>query len=389
MEGSAEEAQRLKTRHQLHISDARDLSSIDEASIQLVVTSPPYPMIEMWDEVFTGMNPEIGTALDAEDGLLAFERMHLELDKVWAECSRVLSAGGFACINIGDATRTVSGDFRLYHNHARILSGMAAIGLTVLPDVLWRKPTNAPNKFMGSGMLPAGAYVTYEHEYILIFRKGGKRIFRTDADRTRRSKSAFFWEERNVWFSDIWTDLRGTKQKMGQTKGRGRSAAFPFELPYRLINMYSAFGDTVLDPFVGTGTTMAAALTAARSSIGIDQADELSPLVDATIRDAAREAAKVASRRLAAHRRFIDDRVAEGKTPKHQNEPHEFPVITGQERQMEVLAPRALHLCGKGQYEVHHEIYIDGRDAPPVVTSDTEEGATKRSDKPQPASAPI
>lgn len=71
---------------------------------------------------------------------------------------------------IGDATRTINGEFKLYNNHSRIVKSCSELGLTTLPDIIWHKTTNAPNKFMGSGMLPCGAYVTLEHEYILIFR---------------------------------------------------------------------------------------------------------------------------------------------------------------------------------------------------------------------------
>ena len=346
----------MKTTHRLNIADARDMSVLEDSSVQLVVTSPPYPMVEMWDEAFTSMNPEVGRALEDEDGLHAFELMHLELDRVWAECFRVLSDGGFACINIGDATRTVKGNFRLYHNHARIVASMVANGFNVLPDILWRKPTNAPNKFMGSGMLPAGAYVTYEHEYVLVFRKGEKRAFRSKADRERRSRSAFFWEERNVWFSDMWMDLRGARQKINKPAERERSAAFPFELPYRLINMYSAYGDTVLDPFVGTGTTMAAAVTVARSSVGLDVAAGFSSLVDASVRSAAVTATQTAQTRLDAHRRFVERQLSAGKPPKHENGPHGFPVMTRQERTMEIMATTDLKTVNPGHYEAFHEL---------------------------------
>ncbi len=97
--------------------------------------------------------------------------MHDILNRAWEECHRVLSDNGFVCINIGDATRTLGKEFRLFPNHAAIIDFFLKKGCCALPDIHWRKPTNAPNKFMGSGMYPAGAYVTYEHEYILIFRK--------------------------------------------------------------------------------------------------------------------------------------------------------------------------------------------------------------------------
>src|SRR5690606_1592163 len=142
-------------------------------------------------------------------------------------------------------------------------SAFIRLGFANMPNILWRKQTNAPNKFMGSGMLPAGAYVTLEHEWILVFRKAGKRTFRSEAEKKLRRESAFFWEERNTWFSDLW-DLKGVKQKITNSGSRDRSAAYPFELPYRLINMYSVKGDIVLDPFLGTGTTALAAMATER-----------------------------------------------------------------------------------------------------------------------------
>ena len=98
--------------------------------------------------------------------------MHSELDKVWGQLGRILVPGGYACINVGDATRTLKGRFQLYPNAERITQRFVDLGFDVLPRIIWRKTTNAPNKFMGSGMLPVGAYVTLEHEYVLIFRNG-------------------------------------------------------------------------------------------------------------------------------------------------------------------------------------------------------------------------
>ena len=231
------------TWHEIHFADSRSMSAVGDETIDLVVTSPPYPMIEMWDEQFVSVDAAIGTALSNGDGGRAFGLMHAALDDVWSECHRILRPGGLACINIGDATRKIGGEFRLFSNHSRVLLKMASLGFSILPDILWRKPTNAPNKFLGSGMLPAGAYVTYEHEYILIVRKGGPRRFSPE-EKARRRRSAFFWEERNVWFSDMWVDLVGARQLLGNGEvddrdARARSAAFPFELAYRLIQMHS------------------------------------------------------------------------------------------------------------------------------------------------------
>ena len=154
----------MATEHTSHFVDAAKMNQLENGSVNLVVTSPPYPMIQMWDEIFAKSNPEITKLLANDDGWGAFEEMHLVMDKVWAECHRVTSEGGFVCINIGDATRSIGGEFAMYTNRARIDVKMRALGFTPLPDILWRKQSNAPNKFMGSGMLPAGAYVTYEHE---------------------------------------------------------------------------------------------------------------------------------------------------------------------------------------------------------------------------------
>jgi DNA modification methylase len=203
------------SNHRIRFGDAARMTDVAAGSIHLVVTSPPYPMIEMWDELFC-REASTQKALDSRIGLSAFELMHRQLDQVWNELYRVLVPGGIACINIGDATRTMDGEFALYPNHSRILSHMLRVGFINLPNILWRKQTNAPNKFMGSGMMPPGAYVTLEHESILIFRKGGKRLFNTPEEKTIRRQSAFFWEERNLWFSDVWTDLKGTRQKTDQ-----------------------------------------------------------------------------------------------------------------------------------------------------------------------------
>lgn len=324
------------TTHQIIIGAAQNMEQLRDNSIELVVTSPPYPMIEMWDSIMAEQNSEIQRALKKNDGARAFELMHLELDKVWSEVERVLIPGGFACINIGDATRTIDGGFALYPNHSRIIAAFQKLGVPNLPNIIWRKQTNAPNKFMGSGMLPSGAYVTLEHEWILIFRKGSKRQFKTDSEKLRRKESSFFWEERNIWFSDLW-DLKGTKQKIDNSETRKRSAAFPFELPYRLINMYSLQGDTVLDPFLGTGTTSLATIAANRNSVGY----EIDPMFfDIMLENI--EATpitflnSVIQNRINQHIDFITERNSDIKKGeiKYYNGNLKLPVMTSQETEI-------------------------------------------------------
>ena len=347
------------TRHEIQFADARLMSAVGDDTIDLVVTSPPYPMIAMWDEQFAAVDPVIGAALSEQDGVRAFELMHSALDEVWSECHRVLRPGGLACINIGDATRKIGGEFRLFSNHSRILQKLASLGFSILPDILWRKPTNAPNKFLGSGMLPAGAYVTYEHEYILIVRKGGLRRF-SSADKARRRRSAFFWEERNAWFSDVWVDLVGTRQPLGNggvdaLEARARSAAFPFELAYRLIQMHSLIGDTVLDPFLGTGTTTAAAIASGRSSIGFEIEDNLERTIRNAIETAVPLGREYAQRRLAAHLDFVHSREEAGRACKHVNRHYGFAVVTSQEIDLQFMVPSAREAESAGTFSFNHE----------------------------------
>ncbi len=342
-----------ESRHRILRGDACDLSFLTDSSVALVVTSPPYPMIEMWDALFRARDPGVAAALDAGDGTLAFDLMHKDLEPAWREIHRVLIPGGLACINIGDATRTLNGRFRLYPNQARLLSSFSALGFDILPAVLWRKQTNAPNKFMGSGMLPAGAYVTLEHEHILIMRKGSKREFSSPELKKARRQSAIFWEERNHWFSDLW-DFKGTRQAFESPDARDRSAAFPFELPFRLINMYSVKGDTVLDPFLGTGTTVLAAMASGRHSVGID--------IDGSLLEAARAGAAAARQtlndflegRAASHLSFLERyRREKGELP-HRNVAHGFAVMTGQEEDLTMERIDGVRLCDDGDIMVSY-----------------------------------
>ncbi len=320
------------TEHAIVYNPAQDMSAISEDKVDLVVTSPPYPMIEMWDNIMINQNPSIKNAFESNSFQEAYELMHVELDKVWAECYRVMKTGGIACINIGDATRTLDKNFVLYPNHARIIQSFLKLGFQNLPNIIWRKQTNAPNKFMGSGMYPPGAYVTLEHEYILVFRKGRKREFKKEELKINRRRSSYFWEERNIWFSDVW-DIKGTKQKLIDKSARERSAAYPFDIPYRLINMFSVQGDTVLDPFLGTGTTSLAAMASERNSIGIEIDNNLSESITATLLDKEEALNQIIKSRLESHLEFVVNRKkTKGEDAfKHMNEHYGFPVITKQE----------------------------------------------------------
>ena len=360
----------MQTHHQLHFGDARKMKAIGDNSVDLVVTSPPYPMIQMWDTLFARLDPAVAKALTQNHGMMAFERMHAALDPVWAEVHRVLKPGAIACINIGDAVRKIGDDFMLYPNHARILSRMLTTGFQPLPLILWRKPTNAPNKFMGSGMLPPGAYVTLEHEHILVLRKGSKRDFLEAEDKQRRRESAFFWEERNTWFSDVWMGLIGANQRLADNDIRKRSAAFPFELPYRLINMFSVKGDLVLDPFLGLGTTLLAAMATGRNGIGIELETDFRETVAESLSTVTSIAYRRLSDRLANHLEFVQQRTAAGRTIKHRNRPYGFPVMTSQEVELVFHRPKTVSQIAEDAFLVDYDIFRleDCRRPPPPLT---------------------
>lgn len=311
------------------------MEAVSDSSVELVVTSPPYPMIEMWDDIFASLNPAVEEELRAGHSENAFSMMHSILNDIWKEAYRVLVDGGIACVNIGDATRNINGNFQLFPSHAAISTFFRSNGFQELPSVVWKKPSNSPNKFLGSGTLPVGAYVTLEHEYILIFRKNGRRRFENDSARKIRSRSSFFWEERNRWFSDIW-DLTGTRQSMSNSLTRGRSAAFPFEIPYRLINMYSVEGDTVLDPFMGTGTTNLASMASCRNSIGYEMDPEILKSAKARVLESRDFLNSIIDKRASDHRAFIETEEARGKNVSHYNENHGFSVKTRPEKEMKL-----------------------------------------------------
>ena len=318
-------------KHTIYFNAAQNMSQIGDSSVDLVVTSPPYPMIEMWDDILADQNPHIRTSLENNESRKAFELMHQELDKVWAECWRVLKNGSFMCVNIGDATRTFNGNFAIYNNNTRIIQACESLGFINLPNILWRKATNSPNKFMGSGMLPCGAYVTLEHEWILIFRKGGKRAYKKNEEKKARRDSSFFWEERNVWFSDVW-EMKGVKQTIDKAPSRERNASYPLELPYRLINMYSQKGDTVLDPFMGLGTTTIASILCERNSIGYEIDYLLKPLLKDILNSIdVLKANSLIRDRYTKHLAFVDDRIKQGKDVKYENAHLLCKVMTKQE----------------------------------------------------------
>lgn len=246
---------RHATQHTLRLGDARELGWIPEASVHLVVTSPPYFTLKKYND-----HPsQLGDIAD-------YEAFHDELDKVWRHCYRVLVPGGRLVCVVGDvclARRKNKGRHTVLPLHADIAVRCRRIGFDYLTPILWYKIANASyevengSSFLGKPYEP-NAIIKNDIEYILMLRKHGG--YRKPTDEQRRF-SKLTKEEHARWFRAIWTDVPGSST-------RSHPAPFPVELAYRLVRMFSFIGDTVLDPFVGTGSTMIGAIRADRNSIG-------------------------------------------------------------------------------------------------------------------------
>lgn len=245
------------TRHVLRVGDARDLSWIPDASVHLVVTSPPYWTLKQCRENRDGQLGDVAN----------YETFLDELDCVWRECARVLVGGGRICCVVGDVCvpRKRSGRHHIMPLHADIQVRCRKLGLDCLTPILWLKIANGATEVVRSGAgfygkpFQPGAIVKNDVEYILFQRKGGE--YRS-VTRQQKALSMLTRDEMQQWLRSVWTDIRGASTR------DGHPAPYPVELAERLIRLFSFAGDTVLDPFAGTGSTCAAALLSGRNSIG-------------------------------------------------------------------------------------------------------------------------
>jgi DNA modification methylase len=248
--------------------DIRDLVVGDGAtadlspnSVHLVITSPPY-----WNLKDYGFEGQIGYGQQYWEYLV-------DILKVFEKVYNAMVEGGILCINAGSvfkksergegfARQPIPGDIE-----SKLWDRGAGPGWSPLPKILWKKITSSRNApFLGSGLFPVNAYVTNDVEDILVFRKGGLRKF-GEEENLRRKRSSFTVEERNKWFTQIWDDVPGIGKRGEQ------QAAWPREIPYRLIRMFSIEGDKVFDPFCGSGIGPKVAAELGRAGIGIDKCD--------------------------------------------------------------------------------------------------------------------
>lgn len=247
-----------RTQHALHQGDARDLSFLPDESVHLVVTSPPYWILKEYPK----SDAQLGEIEDYESFLD-------ELDKVWRECARVLVPGGRICCVVGDVCvpRKRLGRHFVMPLHADIQVRARDIDLDTLTPILWHKIANGVTEAKGNGAgfygkpYQPGAVVKNDIEYILFMRKGGEYRKVTPL---QKALSMLTKEEMQSWWRSIWTDIRGASTRAGHP------APYPSVLAERLIKMFSFAGDTVLDPFLGTGSTSVAAVAAGRNSIGVE-----------------------------------------------------------------------------------------------------------------------
>ena len=244
-----------KTYQRLINGDARDLSFLSDESIHLVVTSPPYWNLKRYNE-----NPDqLGHVNDYESFLV-------ELEKVWREAFRVIVPGGRLVCVVGDVcvSRRRFGRHLVFPLHADICVLCRKIGFDNLNPIIWHKIANASfevengSKFLGKPYEP-NAIIKNDMEFILMQRKPGGYRKPTEE---QRKLSKIDKKDFGTWFQQIW-NITGAST-------RNHPAPFPLELASRLVRMFSFHGDTVLDPFCVTGTTMIASLRYGRNSIGID-----------------------------------------------------------------------------------------------------------------------
>jgi site-specific DNA-methyltransferase (adenine-specific) len=245
-----------ETKHSIFQGDARRLAEVvAPRSVHLVVTSPPY-----WNlKAYAQNNGQLGNLNDYESFLS-------ELDKVWKGCFEALVPGGRMCVVVGDVclSRRRNGRHCVIPLHADIQVHARHVGFDTLAPIIWHKIANCrtemdrPSYFLGKPYEP-NAIIKNDIEFILLFRKAGEYRHPTEEQRGRSRLSR---QEFSTFFQQIW-DIKGAST-------RRHPAPFPEELANRLIRMFSFEGDTVLDPFLGTGTTSLAAMKTGRSSIGIE-----------------------------------------------------------------------------------------------------------------------
>lgn len=244
----------MKTTHKIITGDSRKMNLVADKSVHLVITSPPY-----WQLKDYGTKNQIGYHDD-------YETYINNLNLVWNECYRVLDNGCRLCINIGDqfARAVYYGRYKVIPIRTEIIKFCESIGFDYMGAIIWQKQTTTNTtggaSLMGSFPTPRNGILSIDYEFILIFKKLGNPATKVTKDIKEQSKLTT--EEWKEYFSGHWN--------FGGAKQDGHIAMFPEELPKRLIKMFAFKGETVLDPFLGSGTTTLAARNLERNSVGYE-----------------------------------------------------------------------------------------------------------------------
>ena len=249
--------QAISTRHNLCLGDARQLANVASGSVQLVLTSPPYWSLKEYRDSPGQMGHIVG-----------YDEFLAELDQVWARCFDALVPGGRLICVVGDvclSRRKNGGRHTVVPLHASIQEHCRELGFDNLAPIIWHKIANAAYEVEGAGGFLGKPYepnavIKNDIEFILMQRKPGG--YRTPSV-TERVLSVISVENHRLWFQQIWSGVTGAST-------RNHPAPYPLELAERLVRMFSFVGDTVLDPFLGTGTTSLAAANWGRNSIGVE-----------------------------------------------------------------------------------------------------------------------
>ena len=250
------------TWHKIINGDSRQMAELADNSVHLVVTSPPY-----WQLKDYGADNQIGF----ND---SYENYINNLNLVWKECYRVLYDGCRLCINIGDqfARAVYYGRYKVIPIREEIIKFCESIGFDYMGAIIWKKVTTSNTTGggvqMGSYPYPRNGILTLDYEFILVFKKLGDAPKPTKEQKERSKMTADEW---NTYFAGHW-NFPGIRQN-------GHIAMFPEELPTRLIKMFSFVGETVLDPFLGSGTTSLAAKNTDRNSIGFEINSEFTSVI--------------------------------------------------------------------------------------------------------------
>ena len=250
------------TKHRIIIGDSRKMNELDDKSVQLVITSPPY-----WQLKDYGNGVQIGFNDSYEDYIN-------NLNLVWNECYRVLEDGCRLCINIGDqfARSVYYGRYKIIPIRTEIIKFCETIGFDYMGAIIWQKVTTCNTTggatIMGSFPYPRNGIIKIDYEFILIFKKPG---ISKNVQKNIKEKSKLTTEEWNRYFAGHW-NIPGEKQN-------GHLAMFPEEIPKRLIKMFSFVNDTILDPFLGSGTTSLSAENLERNSIGYEINPDYIPVI--------------------------------------------------------------------------------------------------------------